>query len=285
MNDDDRAFERAISELLDGGSDRTSSDTFDAVLLAVRTTPQERDLRIPWRTAAMSNPMRLVAALALVAVVGVGAFSLFGPSRGIGGASSPPPTAPPSAPAPTARPQPSPSAIDASTWPSYTSKRYGFSIGHPAGWTVTPSTGAWRFPADATLHESSSATETFVSADGSIAASAWSVAVKPGTTLDSWIQTYCLVAETDSPCTALQNSTVPLIVRNDPLGSRIGSLVRFTQDTQAFVLVGDRMYVVAIWRPEDFINGGVSRLLEAFTSTMLLPRGGPGPSAATPRPS
>jgi hypothetical protein len=273
MNDD-RAFERAIQELLDDGSDRTPADTIDAVLLAVRTTPQERDLRIPWRTVAMSNPLRLVAAIALVAVAGVAAFNMFGPSRGVGGASSPPPTATPtatpSAPAPTASSQPSPYAFDASTWPIYTSKRYGFIIGHPADWTVTPATSTWRFPADAMLHEGSSAMELFVSADGSIAASAWSVAVKPGTTLDSWIQAYCLVAETNSQCTALQNSTVPLIVPSDPLGSRIGSLVRFTEDTQAFVLTGNRMYVVAIWRPEGFIPGGVSRLLQAFTSTMHL---------------
>jgi len=272
MNDDDRAFERAIDELMDGGSDRTPADTFDAVFLAVRTTPQERDLPIPWRTAAMSNPLRLVAAFALVAVVGVGALSLFGPSRGIGGAASPSPTAPPSAQPPTASPQPSPSAIDASKWPSYTSKRYGFSIGHPADWTVAPATANWRFPADATLHEGSSATELFASADGSIAASAWSIAVKPGTTLESWVQAYCLVAENDSPCTALQDHTVPLIFPTYPLSSGVGSLVQFTEDTQAFLLTGDRMYVVAIWRPEGFIAGGVSRLLQAFTSTMHLVR-------------
>ena len=127
MNDD-RAFERATRALLEDGSDRTPAATIDAVLLAVRTTPQERDLRIPWRTAPMSNPMRLVAAIAVVVVAGVAAFNLFGSSPGVGGLSSPSPTAPPSA---TPTTQPSPSPIDTATWTTYVSNRYGFSIGHP----------------------------------------------------------------------------------------------------------------------------------------------------------
>ena len=144
---------------------------------------------------------------------------------------------------------------------------------------MLPATGAWSFPADATLHENSSAAERFASADNSIAASAWSVAVKPGTTVDTWLQTYCPVAESD-PCTALQSHTVPVSI-----DGHAGSLVQFTEDTQAFVLVNNRMYVVGIWRAETFIPGGVSRLLETYLSTMHLLPGGPAPSAPTPRPS
>jgi hypothetical protein len=280
MNDDDHAFERASREWLGEGSDRTPPATIDAVLLAVRTTPQERDLRIPWRTTPMSNPIRLVAAMAVIVVVGVAAFALFGRSPGVGGVSSPSPTvtpqtpAPtPSAPPPTARLQPSPFAIDTATWPSYTSGRYGFSIGHPADWTVSPATGAWSFPRDATLYYQSPA-EQFAAADGSIGAAAWSVAVKPGTTVDSWLQTYCPVAENNSPCAALQSHTVPV-----SMDGHAGSLVRFNDDTQAFFLVNNRMYVVAIWRPENFITGGISRLLEAYLSTMHLLPGGPAPTA------
>jgi hypothetical protein len=65
-----------------------------------------------------------------------------------------------------------------------------------------------------------------------------------------------------------------------------GVLARFTDDTQAFVLVGNRMYIVACWRPEDEPTvgpyGGATRLLEGYLSTMHLLPGGPAPSA-TPR--
>lgn len=107
MNDD-HDFEHATREFLEEGSDKTPAATIDAVLLAVRTTPQERDLRIPWRTAPMSNPMRLVAVIAVIVVVGFAAFNLFGPWPDVGGvgaggepSASPNPT-PTSTPTPTA---------------------------------------------------------------------------------------------------------------------------------------------------------------------------------------
>jgi len=281
MNDD-QAFERATRAFLEEGSDRTSTATIDAVLLAVRTTPQERDLRVPWRTAQMSNPMRFVAALAVIVIVGVAAANLVGSSPGVGGIPSPSPVVSPSAPAPSPSAQPTPYAIDTTTWTTYTSARYGFSIGYPADWFVhTTASRNWTYPADAPVNMQSTALETFVAPDSSIATAAWSVAVKPGTTLDTWIQAYCPLAESPAPsdCTTMPGRTVAA-----SMDGHAGSLVRFTGDTQAFFLVKNRMYVVAIWQPEDWIPGGVSRLLEAYLSTMHLLPGGPTPSAS-PRPS
>jgi hypothetical protein len=279
MNDD-TAFERATQELMELGSDRTPDATIAAVILAVRTTPQERDLRIPWRNAPMSNPMRLVAAIAIIAVAGVAAFNLFGSSPGVGGVASPSPTVARPTPAPTPAPSaaPTPFAINTATWTTYTSPRYGFTISRPADWTDRPAIRGWSFPADATADPYSTAVEAFVAADSSIAAAAWSVAVKPGTTVASWLQTYGPAAE-GTPFAAIQALTVPA-----SMDGHAGSLVRFGADTQAFFLVNNRIYVVAIWQSEDFIPGGVSRLLEAYLSTMHLLPGGPAPSA-TPRPS
>jgi hypothetical protein len=287
MNDD-TAFERATRELMELGSDRTPDATIAAVILAVRTTPQERDLRIPWRNAPMSNPMRLVAAIAVVVVAGVAAFSVLRPSPGVGGgggASTPSPAVSPSAPAPSpsTRPTPTPYSINTTTWTTYTSARYGFSIGYPADWYVhTTATRDWTFPADATVNMQSTALETFGAPDNSIATAAWSVAVKPGTTLDTWLQAYCPLAESPAPsdCATMPGRTVAA-----SMDGHAGSLVRFTQDTQAFFLVNNRIYVVAIWQSEDFIPGGVSRLLEAYLSTMHLLPGGPAPSGTSPSPS
>ena len=283
MNDD-QAFERATRAFLEDGPDRTQSATIEAVLLAVRTTPQERDLRIPWRTHPMSKPMRLVAAIAVIAVAGVIALNLFGPSPGgFGSVPTPSPAVSPSgpAPSPSTRPTPTPYSINTTTWKTYTSARYGFSIGHPADWTAVTATRGWSFPADATVDMFSTALETFVSPDSSIAAAAWSVAVQPGTTVDTWLQAYCPLAESPAPsdCATMPGRTVAA-----SMDGHAGSLVRFTQDTQAFFLVNNRIYVVAIWQSEDFIPGGVSRLLKAYLSTMHLLPGGPAASGS-PRPS
>ncbi len=189
----------------------------------------------------------------------------------------------PAAPAPSPSVQPTPYSIDTTTWTTYTSARYGFSIGHPADWYVhTTATRDWTYPADATVNMESTALETFGASDNSIATSAWSVAVKPGTTLDAWIQAYCPLAESPAPsdCTSLPGRTVAA-----SMDGHAGSLERFTEDTEAFFLVNNRIYVVAIWQAEDFIPGGVSRLLTAYLSTMHLLPGGPAPSRPSPSPS
>ncbi|MEO8470293.1 MAG: hypothetical protein ABI573_11585 [Chloroflexota bacterium] len=102
MNND-RAFERATRDWLEAGSDRTPYATIDAVLLAVRTTPQERDLRIPWRTPTMPKSLRLAAMLAIVAIVGIGASMLLRPSSSVGPAATSSQSAGPS---PTSIPSP-----------------------------------------------------------------------------------------------------------------------------------------------------------------------------------
>ena len=46
----DRDFETTTAEWLNAGADTTPPHLIDAVLLAARSTPQERALRIPLRT-------------------------------------------------------------------------------------------------------------------------------------------------------------------------------------------------------------------------------------------
>ncbi len=234
----------------------------------------------------MSNPMRLVAAIAVVAIAGVAAFNLFGSSPGVGGVASPSPTMAPSTAAPTPTPSssasPTPYAINTATWQTYTSRRYGFSIGYPADWYVyTTATRDWTYPADATVDCIARPWRPSSRRRANIAAAAWSVAVTSGTRLDAWIQAYCALSESPAPSDAQ--------CRVGPSRSTHGWsrwLARaFALDTEAFFLVNNRMYVVAIWQPEDFIPGGVSRLLEAYLSTMHLLPGGPAPSGTSPSPS
>jgi hypothetical protein len=80
----DRLFDRAVRDWLDDGSDRTPPAAIDAVLFAVKTTRQERDLRIPRRFTEMPTYMRLAAGIAIVAVLGVGVLAYLnrGPNTG-----------------------------------------------------------------------------------------------------------------------------------------------------------------------------------------------------------
>jgi hypothetical protein len=103
---DDRAFERAREAWLEAGSDRPSDHAIDAVLLAVRTTPQERGVRLPWILPASFR----LAAAAVIAVAVVGALFLNLPGRNeIGG------------------PTPSPTPA----WQTFTSQRFGYSVSFP----------------------------------------------------------------------------------------------------------------------------------------------------------
>ena len=77
MNDK-RDFDHAVDRWLEDGSDVTPPGVIDAVVLA-RSTPQERDFRISWRTSPTWRRAYAVAALA----VAVAALAVLGPRFGI----------------------------------------------------------------------------------------------------------------------------------------------------------------------------------------------------------
>lgn len=78
-------FERIAEDWLNAGSDSTPPHVIDAVLFAVRSTPQERDLRVPWRNLLVKYPVYAVAVIAVLAVVGITAFNAFGPGLNVAG--------------------------------------------------------------------------------------------------------------------------------------------------------------------------------------------------------
>jgi hypothetical protein len=165
---------------------------------------------------------RIALAATAVSIVGLFGLTLASPSIA-------PSIAPRSAPSP---------AIDTSTWTPYVSDRYGFSISHPAGWTELPAASTWSLADHDPL---SSAWENFRAPDSSIRVSAWSVPVEPGTTAEAWIQTYCPFLH--QTCSVPHGQTVAVTLDGYP-----GSLVQYAEDTQAFIQIDDRMYVVAAWR-------------------------------------
>jgi hypothetical protein len=275
MNDD-RAFERAVDDWLARGSDRTPRPTVDAVLLAIKTTPQEPDLRIPWRNRTMSPPLRLVATVAIIAVVGIVGFNYLSPAfgPGVGGLSpSPTPT-----PEPSPMPSPTPDLLDTSTWTDYTSGQYGFSLAHPPEWTAVPATRAWTFEADAKDPVLSPAADAFEPPGQGVRVSAWSIPIDPlagegWDVLETWVEEYCPKTDITS-CAGIADRAVPLCnEKRDCHATAL--LVPFDNEVQAFFVRADdddRMIIVSVWREESAPAvapyGGSRRLLEAFLSTM-----------------
>jgi len=212
----------------------------------------------------MPNLLRVAAVIAVFAVAGFAALNFVGGGPGVGSVPSPSPSTEPSA---------GPTPIDTTTWTRYTSDRYGFSIAHPDDWTERPAADVWAYPDD--IDWTSKASEGFLAPDYVV--TAWSVPVGPGTSAETWIEDYC--ALNTKPCTAIQDQGVPASIDGHD-----GLLVPFLDDLQAFVLVEDRMYVVAIWQPESFAPE-TRDLFEAFVSTVRLLPGGPKPASSESPPA
>jgi TolB protein len=104
---DDRSLERAARSFIEAGPTHAPDRAVEAALLRIQTTPQERDLRIPWRFLSMTTPAR-VAVAALVGVLLVGAAALYFGRPGQPAVGGPGPSPSSSAPAsPIASPKPS----------------------------------------------------------------------------------------------------------------------------------------------------------------------------------
>jgi hypothetical protein len=90
MNDK-RDFDRAVDRWLDDGSDATPPEVIDAVLLAVRSTPQERRSWWPaWRTNRMTAYAKSIAAAAAVLVVVIVGYQFLPGRSGSGGPNATP---------------------------------------------------------------------------------------------------------------------------------------------------------------------------------------------------
>jgi hypothetical protein len=92
---DDRTFERNARAWLELGPTDAPDRVVEDALFEIDTTPQERDLRIPWRLPTM-NPRLRLAAVAVFGVLAVGLIYLNLPGGGdVGTPSQSPSNAPP----------------------------------------------------------------------------------------------------------------------------------------------------------------------------------------------
>ena len=86
-------FDRRTAAWLADGPIELSDRVLDAALREVHMTSQRRRWSTSWRINPMLNNTRLLAAIAIVAVVGAGALFYVNRSPGVGAPPSPSPTA------------------------------------------------------------------------------------------------------------------------------------------------------------------------------------------------
>jgi hypothetical protein len=273
-------IERLMRAFLAEGTDRVADRVIDAALDQIDHAKQRRAWRVPWRFPEMNNRTRVAATALVVVVAAAAAYAAFGPKRTDVGGSPPTPTPnPTSTPLVTVTETPSPTPIDTATWTTYTSSQYGFSIGHPAGWTEVPATRDWTFETDATDWLSPGADAFFTPVGGGVRVSAWSLALDPGMTTDpswidveAWVKDYCQKTG-NGACAAILDGAVRLCV--EVRDCHPGLLVPFESEVQAFFTGGNftgQMVIVTVWwgesEPAVAQYGGSRRLLEAFLSTM-----------------
>lgn len=271
MNDD-RAFEHATQDWLESGSDQTSPATIDAVLLAVRTTPQERDLRVPWRTPRMTSFQRIAASIAAVVVVAVVAVMTIGRSTGPGNTVATP------SPSPSASTTASSPPVDTTAWTDFTSGLSGFSARYPTGWAVTPATTI------ATLADLTSAGTAFdhfksatPPADELLGVSS---KLPVGMAQADWIAAYRkpVVDQFGPGCFPPPDQWQPVTVDGHAGGLYVGC-----NYVESMTFVQGRAYIFTLARLTGFSpNAATEALLRAFLSTVTID---PAAAVDSPAPS
>lgn len=238
-----------------------------------------------------------LAAVAVIALMGVGGIFLTrGPAVGTPPVTTPPPSTPVSA-APSGSPscflaarcRPSSSVpIDISDWVLFTSERYGYRLALPPTWSATPATQAWGFETDHTMsalccmHEGSDqfaevnpytiGNPGVFSSEYPIWLRVFAVDVPAGTSEDRWMADYYASRPDMSPdyCQYADTQQRPISVD----GQRGTMIVGDTEcGDSAFVFIDGRVHVFwleAYDRPAQMPEWPTLKtdLLEAFLSTV-----------------
>jgi len=269
-------FERISSAWLADGPTELADRVLDAALHEVHLTNQRRRLAL-WRTTHMSflsSNMARLAAVVVVAIVALGgAFYLLGPNRGgVGGpVSTPTPTIPLPTPSPSAAPTPTATPPSTVGWHPFSSSHYRYRIAYPPTWAATQATRDWAFAKDRLALEATApggAVDVFVGGPtgNETAVFGFAADVPAGTSEDAWLASYYAGGNF---CPTIP-TFVPITVDGHP--GRLDPCY----DAQAFVFVGNRVYVFVIFRT------GQQPLFRGFLSTVKFPA---SPPSGSPAPS
>lgn len=227
---DDLRFERSTRDWLELGPIEAPTSVVQAALLEIDSTPQERDLRVPWRFHPMPTLTRpLVAAVVIVGFAISGLLLLQLDRRA--------PVAAPSVSAPvdlTPSGPPSPAAtlrLLALT-DTFTSPTYGYSLSVSPLWTVTPATLIWTGPDNNSVD--------FIAFPDGGGITGGSEALRPGQTWAAWLNEFQPPSLVADGCAGGDPSTWPSV----QVGNETGLWQRGCGDfAEAIAHHGDRAYV------------------------------------------
>jgi hypothetical protein len=128
-------IERTLDAYLASGPESVADRVIDAALLEIDHTKQRHARGGPWRNWNMTSNLRLAALVGAAAAILIGVIALRpGPLASVGG---------PASPSLSVSTSPAPTAVDTTTWTTFTSTRNGISFKAPTGWTVKPATARW----------------------------------------------------------------------------------------------------------------------------------------------
>ena len=259
----DRLFERAVRDWLEAGSDRVPPAAIDAVLLATRTTPQERDLRVPRRFKSMTMPMRMAAGIAIVAVAGLATLTFLDRSPAPGGTPTHVPTT-----SPTTGPAATATATDdlfgTAGWTPFVSERYGYTISYPKGVTPIPaSTDFSFFPQDKFGYFPTAAADRLRFLTSRTYVMGFAAEVPSGTSAEAWIDAFVTPSGTTPTCVPVAADMPSIVIdgRQGRISTNCGDFA------SAFFLIGRRMFVIYINEPDEVL------LFMSYLSTVQLPEG------------
>jgi hypothetical protein len=273
-----RDLERALDDFFAAGVEEVADRVIDDALMTIDHTPQRRVMRVPWRFPFMSSSLKL-ATTAVAVVLAVGALSAFVlANRGGGSGTTPAPSAsaaPAVTPSPSPQPSPSgapaPSASPLSTvgWLPFTSSHYKYTIAYPPTWAATQATRVWDVATNPLAAPApGGALDVFLGDANGLQTAVFGFAtdVPTGTSEDAWLASY-YAGRNFCP-------TMPTFVAITVDGHP-GKLDP-CYDAQAFVFVGNRVYVYVIFQQQEQL------LFKAFLSTVRFPT---SPPSGSPHPS
>ncbi len=226
---DDRWIERAARSWLEAGPTQAPEGAVEAALVRIESTPQERDLRVPWRLPKMITPARFAAA-ALVGVLAVGSVFLVLGGRGQPAVGAHGTTRP-------ASPSPSTSVVPPLS-ETHTSALAGYTMNYPKGWTVTPAMKPWTAGYETRMFSDR------ISGDHS-AFYGTSMKLPPGTSFETWFAAYDADRTSNTPCAA---GSLNEEITIDGAEGRL-DVHCMTHYLEAVVPKGDRVYVFTMFVP------------------------------------
>jgi hypothetical protein len=274
-----RDFDRIAGAWLAEGPSELADRVLDAALDEVHLTNQRRRIAVPWRFPPMNTPLRVVAAVAIIAVVGYAGLTFFLPGNGPGSVPSPSPS-----PTPTLPP-------GITGWTTYTSAVYGFTMAYPSDWSVyAPATEKWP-PDDPVVDEATPWADVFVNPedlDGdSIGMWVHQMPAPTGADLASWeglqavIQEVCDRPGFSYPCESVAEPTPMCFGQQE---CRPAIIVSVSDERTVSAFFGDPetgvVTVFAMGRQDDFPGaaryGGTVALLKAILAQVDVREPKPG---------